>query len=164
MITPEQQEAWDLFQKLGNKQAVANELGKARSTVSVLIKRAQKHINLPSGVQSSLAGTGVDAQHAHSGWRTEFNEDGEKIGNVYWQMPKDSEDRKTLEEYVANIKEAFGDVGQSTPRKQEPIVDTDLLTRYILTDLHFGMMAWARESGADYDLKIAVDRLHKSMD
>lgn len=164
MITPEQQEAWDLYQKLGNKQAVATELGKARSTVSVLIKRAQKHLDLPTGVQSSLTGTGVDAQHAHSGWRTEFDENGEKIGNVYWQMPKEDAARKSLEDYVATIKEAFGDLGKSKPRKVEPIVDTDLLTRYILTDLHFGMMAWARESGADYDLKIAVDRLHTSMD
>ena len=164
MITAEQQAAWDLYQKLGTKQAVANELGKARSTVSVLIKRAQKHLDLPSGVQSSLTGTGVDAQHAHSGWRTEFNEAGEKVGNVYWQMPKEEASRKTFEEYVASIKEAFGEVEASKPRKVDPIVNTDLLSRYILTDLHFGMMAWARESGADYDLKIAVDRLHTSMD
>jgi len=163
-ITPDQQEAWDLFQELGTKQAVADRLGKARSTVSALIKRAQKWNDVPSGVQSSLNNTGLDALVGHSGWRTEFDENGEKIGNVYWQLPKEDATRQTFEEYVDQVKEAFGDVEKSTPRKKEPLVDTDLLTRYLLTDLHFGMMAWAKESGADYDLKIAADRLHSSMD
>lgn len=163
MMTPEQQEAWELFQELGTKQAVADRLGKARSTVSILIKRAQKWLDVPDGVKSSLENTGVSAEYAHSGWRTEFNDDGEKIGNVYYQLPKEDATRQTFEEYVEQVKEAFVDVGKSKPRKAEPLVDADLLTRYLLTDLHFGMMAWGRESGADYDLKIAIERLHDAM-
>lgn len=31
----------------------------------------------------------------------------------------------------------------------------DLLNQYTVTDLHFGMLAWREETGADYDLKIA---------
>lgn len=32
---------------------------------------------------------------------------------------------------------------------------TDLLNQFTVTDLHFGMLAWREETGADYDLKIA---------
>lgn len=34
-------------------------------------------------------------------------------------------------------------------------VRENLLNQYTVTDLHFGMLAWREESGADYDLKIA---------
>lgn len=33
--------------------------------------------------------------------------------------------------------------------------NADLLNQFTITDLHFGMMAWGEETGADYDLKIA---------
>lgn len=35
----------------------------------------------------------------------------------------------------------------------------DLLNQFTVTDLHFGMLAWKEESGADYDLKIAEQLL-----
>jgi hypothetical protein len=31
----------------------------------------------------------------------------------------------------------------------------DLLNLYVLTDAHFGKLAWGEETGSDYDLKIA---------
>ena len=37
--------------------------------------------------------------------------------------------------------------------------NADLLNQYTVTDLHFGMLAWREESGADYDLKIAEQLL-----
>lgn len=39
----------------------------------------------------------------------------------------------------------------------------DLLTVYPIADLHLGMFSWAKETGADYDLKIAADLLKTSM-
>jgi hypothetical protein len=33
--------------------------------------------------------------------------------------------------------------------------NADLLNQYTVTDLHFGMLSWGEETGADYDLKIA---------
>jgi hypothetical protein len=35
----------------------------------------------------------------------------------------------------------------------------DLLNQYTVTDLHFGMLSWKEETGADYDLKIAEQLL-----
>ena len=39
----------------------------------------------------------------------------------------------------------------------------ELLTAYPIADLHLGMFSWAKETGADYDLKIASDLLTSSM-
>lgn len=37
--------------------------------------------------------------------------------------------------------------------------DSDLLSVYPIADLHLGQLSWGRETGEDYDLKIAADRL-----
>lgn len=37
--------------------------------------------------------------------------------------------------------------------------NADLLNQFTITDLHFGMLSWKDESGADYDLKIAEQLL-----
>lgn len=42
-------------------------------------------------------------------------------------------------------------------------VDADLLTVYNIADHHLGMHAWSRETGADYDVKIASRLLLTSM-
>lgn len=39
------------------------------------------------------------------------------------------------------------------------VADIDLLTLYTITDYHVGMLAWDKETGADWDLKIAEECL-----
>lgn len=41
--------------------------------------------------------------------------------------------------------------------------NADLMTVYPIADLHLGLFSWAKETGADYDLKIAADLLTSSM-
>lgn len=43
------------------------------------------------------------------------------------------------------------------------VTDADLLTIYPIADLHLGLFSWAKESGADYDLKIAANLLKSSI-
>lgn len=43
-------------------------------------------------------------------------------------------------------------------------LDSDLLSNYILTDTHLGMMAWHEETGADWDLKIAEETINRYFD
>jgi len=47
-----------------------------------------------------------------------------------------------------------------TPEKNS---DSNLLDLITLTDYHFGMMAWAKESGEDWDLKIAEETFYSSL-
>jgi len=43
------------------------------------------------------------------------------------------------------------------------LLNQDLATAYTMSDLHLGMLAWGRETGASWDLKIAHDTILSSM-
>lgn len=49
------------------------------------------------------------------------------------------------------------------PSAKVRFANEDLLTLYTFTDYHVGMLAWAKEGGADWDLKIAEDLGVKAM-
>jgi hypothetical protein len=73
---------------------------------------------------------------------------------------------KTREDAVARevgMRAALDAFKEKLPRvKPVPLRssgDADLLNQYTVTDLHFGMLSWKEETGADYDLKIAEQLL-----
>lgn len=62
------------------------------------------------------------------------------------------------------IKAAFeGYSGRAEASPQPADTDDDLLTTYIVGDHHLGLLAWGKESGADYDLSIGERQLRGSM-
>ena len=157
-MTPEQREAYDLYQELKSQDKVAVRLGVSRAAVRERLKRAEKHIKADPGIKQAMSATGLnDISNLHSGWLKTDE------ASLYFQVPQEGSSKETFEDYVESVKQAFGDVDQSALREVDPVCNTDLLTRYIWADLHFGMMAWAAESGDDYDLKIAGSRLRSSM-
>jgi hypothetical protein len=59
---------------------------------------------------------------------------------------------------VEALRAAFAEFRGAAPACPAPAAtDADLLTVYPLPDLHFGMLAWGRESGENYDIRIATD-------
>jgi hypothetical protein len=65
---------------------------------------------------------------------------------------------------VEALRATFAEYEGAAPLIPAPAeADDDLLTIYPLPDLHYGMLAWGREVGADYDIKIATDMALKSM-
>ncbi|QPC91467.1 oxidoreductase [Mesorhizobium sp. INR15] len=85
------------------------------------------------------------------------NEDGREI--VKWI--KTAEDSKPI--LLDGIRAAFEAYRPAALIKAPPFTNADLLTVYPIVDLHLGMFSWAKETGADYDLKIAADLLRSSM-
>jgi hypothetical protein len=51
------------------------------------------------------------------------------------------------------------DLPRMTPTVAPPLLVADKMNQFIVTDSHFGMLAWAEETGADYDLRIAEQLL-----
>lgn len=51
--------------------------------------------------------------------------------------------------------ELRADLPRVEPMQAPTVADTDLMVAYPVADHHFGMLAWAPEAGADYDLSIA---------
>ena len=85
------------------------------------------------------------------------NNKGETI--IEWTKTniKEEEKLKVLKEVVKSLKE---NITPTTPIKS-PIAfsNNSLCNQYTLTDYHLGMMAWACETGGNWDMKIAEDTL-----
>jgi hypothetical protein len=65
---------------------------------------------------------------------------------------------------VEALKTAFADYSGKAPLIEAPIATEErLLSVYPIADQHHGMLAWGRETGADYDLKIGSERLRSCM-
>lgn len=59
---------------------------------------------------------------------------------------------------IEALRETFAEYDGKAPAIAVPTdTDDDTITVYPLPDLHLGMYAWGRETGAPYDLKIAID-------
>lgn len=96
--------------------------------------------------------------HTIKGISTLVDADGNKI--VEWI--KTREDAVAREAQMRAVVDAFKEkLPRAKPvtlksRKQS---NDDLLNQFVVTDLHFGMLSWREETGADYDLKIAEQLL-----
>jgi hypothetical protein len=56
------------------------------------------------------------------------------------------------------------EIPRAAPVNAHRVGNEDLLNQYTVTDLHFGMLSWREETGADYDLRIAEDLLSNWFD
>lgn len=84
-------------------------------------------------------------------------------GNVSAQWVKTREgdyDPIWVAERVGEVLSDYRGLSISLP---SPEVDPDTLTVIPLPDWHVGLLAWSRETGEDYDLKIARDVILESM-
>jgi hypothetical protein len=92
------------------------------------------------------------------GVSTYYNADGKPTG----QWVKSKIDDELQEEFRRAAMEAMG---AELPRLPSLVLsnlaplNTDLCNVYTLTDSHVGMLAWHKEGGADWDLKIAENTL-----
>ena len=98
----------------------------------------------------------MPAGHMVKGVSALVNPDGQEI--VKWI--KTSQDAEQRDAAMAAVVEAFkSDIPRAEPVAAPAHGNDDLLNQYTVTDLHFGMLAWREETGADYDLKIAEQLL-----
>lgn len=75
---------------------------------------------------------------------------------------KSREDAEQREAILKGMVEALKDEiprAKAKPPLAAYDVDADLMTLYTVTDYHVGMYAWGKETGEDWDLKIAEDTL-----
>lgn len=143
----------------GNKQAAAQALGISRSTIRSSVRGAEKRVSKlgyhpDSGLNNPAApGFGMKG-YSH----IRRDEDGKMIG---WD--KYVVDSATIEIMMKlAMEEMLKDIPKTKPLKLvTPKSDPDLLNLYVVTDYHLGMLAWAEETGADWDIDIAEELLVK---
>ena len=85
-------------------------------------------------------------------------------GSVERTWERQSPDKELLQEALRAAVEAMaGEVQPCAPVAVPGVTLEHLLTLYTFTDYHVGMMAWHREGGADWDVKIAEETGIKAM-
>lgn len=104
-------------------------------------------------------GFNIPEGHAIKGVSAFLDADGRVIGQ--WVKTKEGE-RDPV--YVADIiRKAFEGFTASAIEQATPSTDEDTATIWPLADLHLGLLAWEKESGENYDLKIAEKTVKDTM-
>lgn len=146
---------WAAYKEAGTGAGAARLLGKSESTVrSILDECKDKGMHLSEGVRKTIQGAGISGVEAKSGWIPTLDDDGKKIGNTYWQAP-----RQLPEDIAAKIREALEGMASAPIIPPPMFSDADLLTIYPIADVHIGMKAWGKETGEDYDTDLAGERV-----
>lgn len=141
----------DAVNQHGGLDAAAKELGVSRDTIDRALRT----------VKANAARAGYAPGHFINGVATGF-----AMGKVTVQRGADGEVERTWERQSPEaahrqqmIRDAFDamavDLPRIEPTKYAAPSDDKLATLYTLTDSHVGMLAWAKEGGADWDLSIA---------
>jgi hypothetical protein len=141
-----------------NKHGSLRKAAKALKVRDTTIKRGLDRLK----ARAALQGYSPDHHMRHlvpdpflvKGVSTYFDKEGKPRGQWVKSM-LDAERRKAL------LEEAFAAMADDIPRAalippQRPDdYDSHLCSVYTMTDCHVGMLAWHKETGADWDVKIA---------
>jgi len=136
----------------GSLAAAAKALGVDSSRVSKVLSRV-KHKAATSGYspEHDMTRT-VPEGYVVRGVSTYYNEDGKPQG----QWVKSTLDQQQRDQLMREAFEAMAeDLPKVKPSSAPKVSVSDLCNLYVMTDCHVGMLAWHKESGEDWDLKIA---------
>ena len=157
-MTPRQREVYDLFASGMSKRAISKHLELDPKTVREHLRKAQAYIDAPDGVKRALKTTGLsDIGQLHSGWLKTDD------ASLYFVQPKETP-AEALQSAVDRIVEVVGAITPLDPIEPPRNLSDDLLTIYPIADAHIGMRAIRDESGDDYSIEIASQRICSAFD
>jgi len=123
-----------------------------RQSITILERNAAKQGYAPQHDMTRTVPDGFKVK----GVSTYYNAEGKAAGQ--WVKSSADEDRR-----IEIIKEAFVAMADELPRLDPSVTQSihikSLCNLYVMTDCHLGMLAWHKEGGADWDLKIAEKTL-----
>jgi hypothetical protein len=146
----------DAVNQYGSFSEAARALGLSKNAIKqsmdILKRKAAQQGYSPEHDMNKIVPDGYKVK----GVSTYYNKEGKASG----QWVKSSADEKRR---IELIKEAFEAMADELPRV-EPSVSQNihidaLCNLYVMTDCHVGMLAWHKEGGHDWDLKIAEKTL-----
>lgn len=154
LTTEQKQEAVDALAKYGNQSAAANALGLDRSTY-----RHRLSAGIRAGLDEAIVHPAPQG-HAVKGVSTLYG----PTGNVISQWVKTKAGELDLDQITEAISDALSEYRGAFLPSPPPATDhDDSLTVYSIVDWHVGLLAWAEETGENYDLAIARDTILNSM-
>lgn len=148
----------EAYQRLKSNKAVGREFGVDESVVRRALKGLAHRQSMEPEVVQKLQSAGFERpEDLHSGWVISKDENGAGVSAYFYNGKKD--EKVSLEDHIDMVREAFASISPAKPVKAPALSAKDLLTVYPIADAHIGMLAWAVETGEDYDSKIASQRI-----
>lgn len=150
--TVRQMEYLDAIEKHGSIKAASEALGVCRGSVQDsmrhLKRKAARQGHSPEHDMTRTVPDGFIVK----GVSTYYDEEGKPRG----QWVKSSVDAQRQEELIRAAAEAMAqDLPRLAPLAIPRWTNASLCNLYTMTDCHMGMLAWHKEGGADWDIKIA---------
>lgn len=154
-LTARQSEIWDLHKQGLSHRQIADRLGVSHSVSVRTCQAARKKLEAdPSeGLRAALADTRLDGLEASHGW---IKTDGASVFFKNSALQVAGEDAETALEEMAQI---FERIPAAAPAPAPSWTSDDMLNVIPIPDAHVGMHSWRRETGEDYDLKKATERV-----
>lgn len=155
-----QQEALQAYERhggqavFGSKKAAAEELGLNVNTFKSRLRLAEASgLHLSEGIRGAISRADLKVSEGKRGWKVIVDPETGSRESTYWVAGEVSP-----EELMESLNDAFCNIPQATIPEPPTNALEDYCTLYPLMDAHFGMHAWAKETGdADYDIGIARD-------
>lgn len=142
-----------LVGRYGSQRAAAKAIGVPKTTFQNRLKRE---------TLDPVMKTAMDAKNSQlipsNLWTRGIDDDGNRF-TAHFRPEKLQEENEILEA----VKDALSDVKPSKLTAAPKGTVDDLITVYPVVDLHLGMQSWAKETGKDYNTKIACQRLKEAM-
>lgn len=150
--TPRQQEIMDAVNEHRGYRAASRALGIGADVARISMKALQKKAAIRGYAPDFDYTRAVPAPFVAKGVSSYYNKD----GVVSQQWVKSRLDDVQFQEALRAAAEAMAaEVPRVFPLEAPTQSDEHLLNNYVLTDCHVGMLAWRKEGGDDWDLKIA---------
>jgi len=151
---PEVERAWELSQQGMFAREIGEAMGVNQFTVEHWLKVYPTRVDDPA-IQAAKEAVNTNMRPTLA-WAKTKNEDGTSYSVLLKPEPLPDE---TLD----RIREAFEGMEPAKLAAPPANVMADLCTVYPLMDVHFGMLAWGRETGAqDYDISTATDDMRRA--
>lgn len=154
LTTAQKQEAVDAVVNYGSQNEAARQLGLNRAT---FLHRYRAGIK--AGLDQAIVHPAPQG-HTVKGVSTLYG----STGNVISQWVKTKTGELDLDQITDAIGAALSEYrGMYVPQLTPQATETDTLSIYSLVDWHVGLLAWAEETGENYDLAIARDVILNAM-
>lgn len=139
----------------GSARAAASALGVHHSTVSYALRRAARRGAIPIEDDADRivpAGAFLERRTVQT---EEILEDGRRV--KIWNKQRFDLNESVIESVLSGL-----EIPRSNPVAPPEHAKEDLQQWYPIGDAHFGMLAWHREVGADFNLEIAQNLMRKA--
>lgn len=156
-----QKAVMDLVDEGLSGNEIARRLGKDGGTVRKTIRKIKSRAASKGIGPSFLQAEPVSEIEIVKGTSTLYGADGKP--KLQWVKTR-ADDEKREEMFQSMLEAMKEEIPRATPVPSPNGTQEDLVSVYVLSDFHLGMLAWHEEAGDDWDLEIAQNLLLRWFD